>query len=105
MPQEEINTTMLTKEQQSEINQNFIESKPVKLSEADKIILDSLKYKRDLSMCMAERELARSESAELSYKYVVLQLYMKYHLTEQDAINENGDILYGGAKRKQSISV
>ena len=76
---------------------------PTNISDEDKLILDQLKYKRELSLATAEKELARSESADLSYKYVVLQLYMKYHLTENDAINENGDILYGGGKKKGAV--
>jgi len=41
--------------------------------------------------------LAKNETAELAYKYVILQLYMKYGLTSADAISENGDIVKGGA--------
>jgi hypothetical protein len=43
--------------------------------------------------------IGQNETSELAYKYVVLQLYMKYGLTEADAISEAGDILRGGAPK------
>ena len=43
---------------------------------------------------------AQNEAAEMSRRNIVLQLYMKYSLTNDDAIDENGNILKGGAVQK-----
>jgi hypothetical protein len=59
--------------------------------------LELAKANRKVALAQAEKALAQNETAELGYKYVVLQLYMKYGLTELDAINENGLVVRGGA--------
>lgn len=69
-----------------------------KLQEIDKLALELAKQRRLTALAEAKTALAQNENAELAYKYVVLQLYMKYGLTSADAINENGDIIKGGAK-------
>jgi hypothetical protein len=68
-----------------------------KLGEVDRMALELAKSKRQTALAEAKTALAQNENAELAYKYVVLQLYMKYGLTERDAISENGDILKDGA--------
>lgn len=68
-----------------------------RLSEVDRLSLELAKSNRRLALANAEKALAQNETAEVSYKYVVLQLYMKYGLSEADAINEQGEILKGGA--------
>jgi hypothetical protein len=68
-----------------------------KLDEIDRMALELAKSQRQVALADAKTALANNEKAELQYKYVVLQLYMKYGLTEKDALNESGDILYGGA--------
>lgn len=68
-----------------------------KLSDVDRMALELSKSKRQTALAEAKTALAQNENAELSYKYIVLQLYMRYGLTEADAINENGDIIRGGA--------
>lgn len=73
---------------------------PEKLSDMDKMSLELARSRRQLALAQAEKALAQNETADIAYKYIVLQLYMKYGLTEVDAINENGDILKGGAVRK-----
>lgn len=65
------------------------------LSSEDKHVLEMAKMNRKLALASAEKALAENNSAELSYKYVVLQLYMKYGLSEADAIDEQGNILRG----------
>ena len=79
-------------------------SKPVtpRLSDVDKLELDLARSKRQTALAEAKTALAQNENAELNYKYVVLQLYMKYHLTDRDAISENGEILIDGAVNMQS---
>ena len=69
-----------------------------KLQEVDRLALELAKQRRLTALAEAKTALAQNENAELSYKYVILQLYMKYGLTSADAINENGDIIKGGAK-------
>lgn len=68
-----------------------------KLAEVDRLALELAKSKRQTALAEAKTALANNENAELAYKYVVLQLYMKYGLTERDAISEAGDILKDGA--------
>ena len=68
-----------------------------RLQEVDRMALELAKSQRQTALAEAKTALAQNEKAELSYKYVVLQLYMKYGLTERDAISENGEILLGKA--------
>lgn len=68
-----------------------------KLSEIDMMNLEMAKMKRKLALAESETALANNKNADLSYQYVVLQIYMKYGLNSNDAINESGVILRGGA--------
>jgi hypothetical protein len=68
-----------------------------KMSDVDRMQLELARSKRQTALAEAKTALAQNENAELNYKYVVLQLYMKYGLTQADAISENGDIVRGGA--------
>lgn len=68
-----------------------------RLAEVDRLALELAKSNRRTVLAQAEKALAQNETAELAYKYVVLQLYMKYGLTDADAINESGEIMRGGA--------
>jgi hypothetical protein len=68
-----------------------------KLSDTDRLSLDLAKAKRQTVLAEAKTALANNENAELQYRYLVLQLYMKYGLTAADAISEAGDIIRGGA--------
>lgn len=70
-----------------------------KLSEVDRLALELAKANKKIALTQAEKAIAQNETSELAYKYVVLQLYMKYGLTEADAISEAGDILRGGAPK------
>jgi hypothetical protein len=74
-----------------------IKTNTAKLSEVDRLTLELAKSRKQIALAEAKAALANNENAELSYKYVVLQLYMKYGLTELDAINENGTIIKNGA--------
>lgn len=64
-----------------------------RLSDLDKSTLGLSIMNRKLALANAEKALAQHENAELSYKYLVIQLYMKYGLTTADTITENGDII------------
>jgi len=68
-----------------------------RLSDVDRLALELAKQRRQTALAEAKTALAQNENAELSYKYVVLQIYMKYGLSDADAISENGDIVKGGA--------
>lgn len=70
------------------------------LQEVDRMALELSKSRRHVALAQAEKALAQNETAELAYKYTVLQLYMKYGLTEADAIDESGKIIRGGALQK-----
>lgn len=76
------------------------ESLPTTLSDIDKVSLELAKSKKQIAIAEAKAALANNEKAELQYKYVVLQIYMKYGLTELDAINEDGTILRNHAQVK-----
>lgn len=73
---------------------------PARLLDIDKAVLDLARERRKTALAEAKTALAQNDNAELSYKYVILQLYMKYGLTDADAISEAGDIVRGGALPK-----
>lgn len=65
---------------------------PTSLSEADKGALEMAKMNRKVALLSAEKALAENNASEMSYKYLVLQLFQKYGLTAADAIDEQGNI-------------
>lgn len=69
----------------------------LKLSDVDRMALELARQRRQTALAEAKTALAQNENAELAYKYVVLQLYMKYGLTDADAISESGEIVKNGA--------
>lgn len=69
-----------------------------KLQDSDREALTLAKINKQMANLNAEKAVSQSQTAEINYKYVVLQLYMKYGLTQDDAINEDGTIVRGGAK-------
>ena len=73
-----------------------------KMQEQDRLALELAKSRRETALAQAKEAVAKNETAELAYKYVVLQLYMKYSLTQNDAISEAGDIVRGGAVMAQT---
>ena|SRR5260221_4900115 len=70
---------------------------PARLSDMDRMALELARQQRLTTLADARAAVAQTEKSELAYKYVVLQLYMKYGLTDADAISETGDIIKGGA--------
>lgn len=79
-----------------------ITSKITNIIETDRLLLELAKSRRQIALAQAEKAMAQQESAEISYRYIVLQLYMKYGLSESDAIDESGKILYGGATPQEN---
>ena len=73
-----------------------------KLNEQDKNTLDVAKLQRQMASLEAEKALAKNESADASFKYLILQLYVKYGLNPQaDAIDEQGNIMRGALLNRQ----
>jgi hypothetical protein len=70
------------------------------LSDIDKLTLEIAKYKKQLAAVQVEKTIAQHESAEMAFKYLIYQLYVKYGLTNKDAIDENGNILYNKIEEK-----
>jgi hypothetical protein len=68
-----------------------------KLAEVDRMALELAKERSKTALAEAKNAMSQSEMAQLNYKYVIMQLYLKYGLTDADALNEAGDILRGGA--------
>ncbi len=73
-----------------------------KLKEQDKHMLDLAKTNKRIASLNAEKALAQSETAELQYKYIVLQIYMKYGLSPKDGIDEEGNIVRAGDSNENS---
>jgi hypothetical protein len=65
------------------------------IQEVDKIILELVSTQEKLAVAEAEKALAKSETASLRYKYVLLQIYMKYNMSSSDKLSENGLIIRG----------
>lgn len=66
----------------------------LKLAEIDKFALELAKARRFIALAQAEKALAQQETAELGYRYVMLQLKIKYGLKDTDSINEEtGEII------------
>lgn len=79
-----------------EVPEQFKEAEKIwKLSEVDRLSLEVAKANRRAALAQAKQAMSENEASELSYKYFILQLYMKYGLSESDAINEQGEILKG----------
>lgn len=72
-----------------------------RLADMDRMALELARQQRLTALADARAAIAQNEKAELAYKYVVLQLYMKYGLTDADAISEGGDIVKNGALMQQ----
>lgn len=70
---------------------------PPRLMDMDRMALELARQQRLTALADARAAIAQNEKAELAYKYVVLQLYMKYGLTDADAISESGEIVKNGA--------
>lgn len=74
-----------------------------RLQEVDRMALELAKANRKTALANAEKALAQNETAELAYKYVILQICMKYGLTEVDLLNEDGSFVRGGAAAAQAV--
>lgn len=65
------------------------------IEEADKAILSQASLNRRIALLQAEKILAQHELAEMTFKYIKVQLFMKYGLTANDQISETGEVIKG----------
>ena len=63
------------------------------ISEVERLSLELTKMNRKLASTNAELALAKSELAELGFRYQILQIYRKYGLLDTDGLNEQGQIV------------
>lgn len=69
----------------------------LKMHESDRFALEIAKLNRKVANAEAQAALSKNETAELQYRHVVLQVYLKYGLNENDTINsETGEIIKNG---------
>ena len=68
-----------------------------RIAEVDRMALELAKSKREVALAEAKTALANNEKADLAYRYVVLQIYLKYGMNDKDALTEAGEIVRGGA--------
>ena len=69
-----------------------VQEAPKQLEERDRMVLA-------LASANLKAAAAQHESAEMSRRNVLLQLFMKYGLNSNDAIDDNGNIIVGGASK------
>lgn len=69
------------------------------LSTEDKHALTVMLMNRKIALLTAEKTLAQHELSEMTYKYNILQLYMKYGLNAKDVVTEAGDIIRDGVQK------
>jgi hypothetical protein len=90
------------KEEMVDFQNNNVSQVPLQetLSAQDTSVLEIAKLNRKVALKEAEKALAQNEAAELSFKYVVLQLYIKYKLDiANDALTEDGKIMRGALQQ------
>ncbi len=63
------------------------------LSETDQHALTIAIMNRKVALAEAEKTLAKHELAEMSYKYLIAQFYVKYGLKTTDSFTETGEIM------------
>jgi|SRR5277367_6436451 len=63
-----------------------------RLADQDKSVLDLAKARRETALEKAKTALAQSETSELAYNNVILQLALRYRLVDGDIINDDGTI-------------
>jgi hypothetical protein len=70
--------------------------KPSRIDEIDRMAMEIAKTTKKAAESEAGKALAQNETATLNYRYVILQIYMKYGLSSNDALGEDGNIIYNG---------
>ena len=62
------------------------------ISDKDQVVFNKVKMQQDLAMAYVEKALAQHEAAKLAYNNIILQLTIKYNLSQEDALTEDGAI-------------
>ena len=70
---------------------------PQKIDDADRLKIDQAKTEKKLALANAEKAIAQNDLADMKYRNVVLELYVRYGLGVTDAINEDGTIIKNGS--------
>lgn len=74
-----------------------------RILEEDRLNLELAKANRKVALANAEKALAQNESSEINYRYVVLQIFMKYGLNPNtDLLKEDGTVMRGGLNEQQA---
>ncbi len=68
------------------------------ISSDDFHLLELSEMNCKLAKLESEKSIMQQQITELSYKYLVAQLYIKYQLSPQDALTNNGEIVRNGKK-------
>lgn len=69
---------------------------------ADRQALEIARLKRTVVLKSAETALAENKAAEAEYKYLILQIYLKYGMTVNDGLDEaTGNILRNANPNRQ----
>ncbi len=69
---------------------------PERLSDEDMLTIERANNKRQIAVANAKAATAEAEAAEMGYKNLVMQLFLKYGLSQEDAINPDGTVKRGG---------
>lgn len=87
-------------------DQEQVPAQPVeKISEEDRLNLELAKANRKVALANAEKALAQNESSEVNYRYVVLQIFMKYGMNPNaDLLKEDGTVMRGGLAEQQAAA-
>lgn len=65
----------------------------MRLLDVDKLSLDLAKAHNQSALSEAKVAQVKAENSELVFRYLVLQLYRKYGLSDTDSISEAGEII------------
>lgn len=73
----------------------------VRISDLDRAALELAKKEISLALANAKLAVAEQEKCSLAHKLVVMQIFMKYGLTPDDQITEDGVVVKNGKKDEQ----
>lgn len=73
------------------------------LSKEDVYALELAKANKLNAALAAEKAELQSNFVDLQYKNLILQIYLKYGLSESDSINASGEIQRGGAVQGSKV--
>lgn len=68
------------------------------LSQEDMLSIERAQAKLELAALTARAASSESELAQMQYKNIIMQLFMKYGLSKSDTINRDGTITKNGSE-------